>query len=341
VSETNTAADWRSCHALEGLLQGAAGKVILILGDLILDEYVTGDVNRISPEAPVPIVDFRTRSYLPGGAGNVAANITALGGRPLLAGVVGADAEAEHLRLALGQAGVVADFLLVDAMRPTTLKQRLLAHDRQIVRLDREVRTAIPAVLEYALLDWLENHVSQAHACILSDYGKGVVTARVAQKAIALCRAAGIAVLVDPKSLSPQHCRGATLVKPNKQEAERMVSRSIHDEASFLDAGRDLADLLEGAALLITRGSLGMSLFRAGLEPFHVPTVARNVYDVTGAGDTVISTLAMALASSAPLEHAVALACESAAVVLEKLGTATVTADELKSRWRLQPPTDA
>ncbi len=296
----------------------ASGKTVLVLGDVILDEYVTGDINRISPEAPVPVVELRSRSYVPGGAGNVAANIAAIGGRALVAGVVGADSDAQHLRDALAKAGVHADSLLVDTERPTTVKLRLLAHNQQIVRLDREVRTTISATLENSLLAWLEKNLTEADACILSDYGKGVLTSRVAQKAIAMCRAAGVPILVDPKSLNSRTWRGATLVKPNQHEVQRLINREIHDEASFLDAGRELASLLEDTAVLITRGALGMSLFRRGLDPFHIPTDARNVYDVTGAGDTVISTLAVALAANATIEQAVALASQSAAIAVGK-----------------------
>jgi rfaE bifunctional protein kinase chain/domain len=321
----------------ERILREAAGKTVLVLGDVILDEYVAGDVNRISPEAPVPIVDFRSRCYAPGGAANVAANIAALGCRPLLGGVVGADADATHLRQAIVKAGVRADALLADGQRPTTVKLRLLAHNQQIVRLDREVRTPIAKALENSLLAWLEKNLTEADACILSDYGKGVVTARIAQAAIALCRSAGVPVLVDPKSLDARTCRGATLVKPNKQEAERLAQCEIHDEASFLEAGRQLATSLEGTAILITRGALGMSVFRHGSEPLHIATAARNVFDVTGAGDTVISTLAVALAARTTLEQSLRLASHSAAIVVEKLGTATVTAQELLARHKQQP----
>jgi rfaE bifunctional protein kinase chain/domain len=327
-------------ESFERILREATAKTVLVLGDVILDEYVSGDVRRISPEAPVPVVDFRSRSFVAGGAANVAANIAALGCRALVAGVVGRDEPAEQLQAALKKAGVDAGALLSDDARPTTVKLRILAHSQQIVRLDREIRAPIAAPLECALLAWLEKCLPQADACILSDYGKGVVTPRVAQKAIASCRAAGVPVLVDPKRLDALALHGATLVKPNKHEAERLVKKEIHDEASFLDAGRQLASSLDGTAVLITRGALGMSLFRNRWDPFHVATVARNVYDVTGAGDTVIGTLAVALAVKATLEQAVSLASQSAAIAVAKLGTATVSMDELKTRRWQQPPDD-
>jgi D-beta-D-heptose 7-phosphate kinase/D-beta-D-heptose 1-phosphate adenosyltransferase len=210
-----------------------------------------------------------------------------------------------------------------------------MAQNQQIARLDREVRTPISEVQEESLLKWLEQNLPRAGACILSDYGKGVATPYVAQKAITSCWSAGVPVLVDPKRLEARMLHGATLVKPNKHETERLVSREIHDEETFLKAGRQLASVLDGTAVLITRGALGMSLFREGWDPYHVATVARNVYDVTGAGDTVIGTLAIAMAVKATLEQAVALASQSAAIAVAKLGTATVTLDELKTCcWR-------
>jgi rfaE bifunctional protein kinase chain/domain len=317
--------------SFERILAEASAKTVLVLGDVILDEYVTGDVRRISPEAPVPVVDFRSRWYVAGGAANVAANIAALGCRALVAGVVGRDEEAEKLQGALKTTGVDGSALLPDGTRPTTVKMRILAQNQQIARLDRELRTPISVDLEDGLLKWLEQNLPEADACILSDYGKGVVTPWVAQKAIAFCWASGVPILVDPKRLDVQALYGATLVKPNKHEAERLVKKEIHDEASFLDAGRQLANSLDGTAVLITRGALGMSLFRNRWDPFHVATLARNVYDVTGAGDTVIGTLAVAMAVKATLEQAVALASQSAAIAVAKLGIATVSKQELKS----------
>jgi rfaE bifunctional protein kinase chain/domain len=322
--------------SFERILREATAKTVLVLGDVILDEYVTGEVRRISPEAPVPVVDFRSRFFVAGGAANVAANVAALGCRALVAGVVGRDDEAQQLKTALAKTGVDATALLPDGTRPTSVKMRILAQNQQIVRLDREVRAPISAALEDALLNWVEQNLPKADACILSDYGKGVVTPRIAQKAMALCRVAGVPVLVDPKRLDARALHGATLVKPNKNEAERLVGREIHDEASFLEAGRQLASSLDGTAVLITRGALGMSLFRNRWDPFHVATVARNVYDVTGAGDTVIATLAISLAAKATLEQAVVLASQSAAIAVQKLGTATVTPAELIARDQRQ-----
>jgi D-beta-D-heptose 7-phosphate kinase/D-beta-D-heptose 1-phosphate adenosyltransferase len=260
-----------------------------------------------------------------------------LKGRPLVAGVVGADEDGTRLRAALEQAGVNPDSLISDRDgRPTTVKLRILAQNQQIVRLDRELRTPISTDLENKLLAWLECHLHEVQACILSDYGKGVLTPRIARQAIAMCRTTDIPVLVDPKRLDAPLLRGATLVKPNKHEAERLVSREIFDDAGFLEAGNELAEYLAGTAILITRGAQGMSLFRQSTERYDVVTAARNVYDVTGAGDTVIGTLALALAANATLEQAVWLAAQSAAIVVGKLGTSTITLEELTEQCRQQ-----
>jgi D-glycero-beta-D-manno-heptose-7-phosphate kinase len=317
---------------LECLEREAATRSVLIVGDVLLDEYVFGDVKRISPEAPVQVVEFRSRRHLPGGAANVAANIAALGCRPLLGGVVGTDREGDLLREALADFSVNSTGLVHDATRPTTVKLRILGHNQQIVRLDREVRTPLAAAVEEALLAWIGQHVHEAHACVLSDYGKGVLSARLASRVIDMCHKAGVPTFVDPKSLEVGALHGATLVKPNKGEAERLAQREIGQDAGFLEVGQQLAAALRGTAILITRGPLGMSLFRHGAEPMHVPTVARNVYDVTGAGDTVISMVAVATAAGATLEQAVHLANLSAAIAVEKLGTGTVSFGELKAR---------
>ena len=322
--------------SVEFVLRELPSKTVLGLGDVILDENVTGVVKRVSPEAPVPIVEFRSRSHTAGGAANVAANIAALGGRPILGGVLGADAEAQHLQRALENAKVGTAGLFTDKERPTSVKTRILAHNQQIVRLDRELRTPISGSVEKAVLDWFERHLAGSHVCVLSDYGKGVLTARVAGHAIALCQKNGVPVLVDPKSLDLRALQGATLIKPNKHEAERLVAHEILDDAAFLDAGRQLAGTLQGTAVLMTRGALGMSLFRHGSEPFHVHTAPRNVFDVTGAGDTVIGMLAAALAAGATVNLAVWLASQCAAIVVEKLGTASVCVAELRTRLQLQ-----
>lgn len=305
---------------------------VLIVGDVMLDEYVWGDVRRISPEAPVPVVEASRRSYAPGGAANVATNVAALGGRALLGGVVGTDYPATQLRQVLSQSGVDLAGFVEESDRPTTTKTRIVAHSQQVVRVDSERRHPLGAEAERALLAWFEAQIEGAGVCILSDYNKGVLSPTVTASLIAIARRAGRPVIVDPKGTDYAKYRGATIIKPNIHEAERAANREIRDTNDLQEVAHYLADLLEGCAVLITRGADGMSLYQNGsadAAPIHIPSVQRNVYDVTGAGDTVVSTLALALANGAPLAQSARLANFAAGIVVGKLGTATVTAEEL------------
>ncbi len=316
--------------ALRDIVTAFPGKRVLIVGDVMLDEYIWGEVRRISPEAPVPVVEIRRRVYLPGGAANTAANVVGLGGRAMLGGVVGRDHQAEELRNALTQIGVEFDGLVVDDQRSTTTKTRIVAHNQHVVRVDSEQRVPLRADLEDMLLQWAERRIAEADACVLSDYAKGVISSRLAERFIQLAKDAGKPMIVDPKGTDYAKYRGATVVTPNVHEAEQALNREIHSEADLLEVGRRLCVILEGSALLITRGAQGMSLFLdGGRTTIDIPAVARNVFDVTGAGDTVVSTLAMALASGATLEQAARLANQAAGIVVGKVGTATVTGEEL------------
>jgi D-beta-D-heptose 7-phosphate kinase/D-beta-D-heptose 1-phosphate adenosyltransferase len=316
-------------------LAAVPGKAVLIVGDVMLDEYIWGEVRRISPEAPVPVVEMRRRTFVLGGAGNSAANVVSLGGMAYLGGVVGRDQPAEQLREVLGQNGVPTEGLLTLEGRRTTTKTRIIAHSQQVVRVDSELLAPLSVAEEDQLLAWVESSLPRAGACILSDYAKGVVSPRLAEHYIRLARRAGKPVVVDPKGTDYAKYQGATLVKPNLHEAEAVAKLAITGEASLLEASRQLLAVLGGTALLITRGAEGMSLFRDGVPPLHVPTVARNVFDVTGAGDTVISTLALALVAGAPLDQAVHLANWAASIVVGKVGTATVTLDELRRAMKM------
>ena len=316
-------------RTLHDILAAFPGKRVLVVGDVMLDEYIWGEVRRISPEAPVPVVEVHRRTYAPGGAANTARNVVSLSGRALLAGVVGRDQQAEKLREALTRCGVDAEGLFVDDERPTTTKTRIVAYNQQIVRVDSEQRAPLRIELEDTLLRWVEKRLAEADACVLSDYDKGVVSPRLAECFIRLACEAGNPVIVDPKGTDYTKYRGATLVTPNVHEAERALNHEINGDSDLLEVGQRVLDILEGSALLITRGSQGMSLFLNGAEPTHVPAVARNVFDVTGAGDTVVSALALALAAGAAFEDAARLANLAASIVVGKVGTATVTRDEL------------
>jgi rfaE bifunctional protein kinase chain/domain len=278
----------------------------------------------------VPVVEMRTRTAVPGGAANAAANVASLGGQALLSGVVGRDEQAEKLRTALRQAGVDAEGVVVDDERPTTTKLRIVADRQQVVRVDSEWREPLRNELQDTLLQWVEERVGDTDACLLSDYNKGVVSSRLAKRFIWLARAAGKPVIVDPKGMNFAKYRGATVVTPNVHEAERALNRAITSDADLLKVGWHLVSVLEGSALLITCGSRGMLLFRKDAQAMHIPSSARQVFDVTGAGDTVVSALALALAARAPLEDAACLANRAAGVVVGKCGTATATIEELR-----------
>jgi rfaE bifunctional protein kinase chain/domain len=311
------------------IVRAFAGKEVLIVGDVMLDEYVWGKVRRISPEAPVPVLDFTHRTRQPGGAANTAANVLSLGGRALLGGAVGDDEQGKLLLELLRAAGGDVHGLVVAAGRRTTTKTRLIAHSQQVIRVDYEHAEPLPAPREDELLAWAERHMAQADVCVLSDYAKGVVSERLAERFIELARRSGKPVLVDPKGTSFAKYRGATLVKPNLLEVERFLNQEIREEPGMLAAGQRLVEALGGSAVLVTRGPEGMSLFRRSTPPVHIPSAAQAVYDVTGAGDTVVGTLALALAAGAALDLAARLANRAAGIVVGKVGTAQVTPEEL------------
>jgi rfaE bifunctional protein kinase chain/domain len=297
----------------------------------MLDEYVWGQVNRISPEAPVPVVDVRRRTYVPGGAANVAAGIAALGGRPLIAGVVGDDTAATQLRDALAERGVDGDGLVTVAGRSTTTKTRVIAHSQQVVRADVEERQPVPSDATNTLRGWVDDHLDGSGVVVLSDYAKGVVTAELAQAVISSARGNGEAVVVDPKGSDYAKYAGATVLTPNIADAKRAANIAPDSFAELGDVAARLAEVVPGSALLITRGSEGMSLI-ADSGSLDVPAAAHDVYDVTGAGDTVVAALAVGLGSGLALPDAVRLANAAAGIVVSKVGTASVTLDELRAQ---------
>ena len=307
------------------------GATVLTLGDVMLDEYVWGEVQRISPEAPVPVVEVQRRTHVPGGAANAAAGVVALGGRALLGGVVGADPAAEHLRAALQAAGLETEGLVVDPGRPTTTKTRVIAHSQQVVRADAEDRSPLSPEVESRLVEWAAGRLGEADAVVLSDYAKGVVSSGLARRVIELAHEHEKPVVVDPKGIDYAKYRGATVITPNAHDAGRAANVHVHDYDDLLEVARRLSASCDGAALLVTRGAAGMTLF-TNAHPVDIPAEAQAVYDVTGAGDTVVAVLAVALARSLPLEEAVRLANAAAGIVVGKVGTATVTLEELERR---------
>src|SRR5690349_15341621 len=310
------------------ILQNLRDRYVLVLGDVMLDEFVWGDVTRISPEAPVPVVDVRRESMHLGGAANVLANLVALGARGAVVGVVGNDGPGERLQTELRELGSRDGCLIVDDTRRSTTKTRIIAHSQLVVRADRESRIPVTAQIEDQIIACLKDALHSADAFVVSDYDKGVVTPRILREVLPVAYE-HVPVLIDPKLRNFNAYRPATLVTPNHLEALRMSDSEDHSDDGSHEAARLIQQKLGCDAVLITRGDRGMMLLEAGGQPVYVKTAAREVYDVTGAGDTVIATLAAALASGATMIEAATLANHAAGIVVGKVGTATATADEL------------
>lgn len=314
---------------LRSIVDRFAGRRIAVLGDLMLDRYVWGRVERISPEAPVPVVEVEKETFALGGAGNVAANLRALGAEPVLISVVGEDADGEHLCRALAERGVDPRRVLADRARPTTVKTRIIAHSQQVVRADRESRADLEGGALARLLDVLGTELPGCEALVVSDYGKGVIHPGPLERALSLARRSGIPVCVDPKESHIDHYRGVSILTPNQHEAGYVQGRRVVDEASLLEVGWGLQKRLDAGAVLVTRGAAGMSLFERGGRLTHLPTVAREVYDVTGAGDTVVSVVALGLAAGADPPNACYLANHAAGIVIREVGTASCSPAQL------------
>jgi rfaE bifunctional protein kinase chain/domain len=310
------------------ILQNLRDRYVLVLGDVMLDEFVWGDVTRISPEAPVPVVDVRRESIHLGGAANVLANLVALGARGAVVGVVGNDAAGRKLQTGLRDLGVHDQYLLVDESRPSTTKTRIIAHSQLVVRADRESRNPVTGKLEEKIVTCLKEALTQADAFVVSDYDKGVVTPGILREILPVAYEQA-PVLVDPKLRNFNSYRPATLVTPNHLEALRMSDTEDHSDDGSHHAAKVIREKLGCDAVLITRGDRGMMLLEADGRPVYVETAAREVYDVTGAGDTVIAALACALACGATMVEAAAFANRAAGIVVGKVGTATVSGDEL------------
>jgi rfaE bifunctional protein kinase chain/domain len=307
---------------------------VLILGDVMLDEYMWGTVSRISPEAPVPVVAVRSESVKVGGAGNVATNVAALGGQPSLIGLVGNDAAAERLSHELELAGVKSDGLIADRSRATTIKSRVVAGSQHVVRFDRESDTPVSRAVRERILAAVRERLPEADVLLVSDYAKGVVSPALVREVLALAARYHCMVAVDPKVQHLPLFKRVTVVAPNHHEAAAAARLTVRSEADLFRVGQRLLGRLNARAVLITRGEHGMSLFEAGKPVVHIPTMAREVYDVTGAGDTVMGALSLALAAGADMREAAVIANFAAGVVVGKRGTATVTRAELERALR-------
>lgn len=317
----------------EALLKEIASKRLAVLGDVILDAYVSGEVTRISPEAPVPVVEVTSEEYRLGGAANVAANVRSLGAWVDLVGVVGKDAEAGELLKLLLQAGIPERGVVTDATRPTSLKTRVIARAQQVVRIDRESRLPIGADVRAAVHSAVLDSLERADAVVLADYDKGLLDEALIHEVRDAARGRGIPILVDPKIENFRFYERVTCVTPNTYEAGCGAGRKIQTLDDLRAVGAQLLRTLQLDFLLITRGAQGMSLFereRSSLRVTHIPTVAQKIFDVTGAGDTVIAVFAAAIASGAEPSVAARLANYAAGLTVAQLGCATVSPDELR-----------
>jgi len=320
-------------NRVDKILTGFSGKTILILGDVMLDEFIWGKVGRISPEAPVPVVEVVGETYRLGGSANVAANIRALDGIPVPIGVVGRDAASERMAELLLEAGIETNGLMRPD-RPTTLKTRIIAHSQQVVRADRESRKPLSPELNGDLAALFLEYLPRAAAIIVSDYDKGVINRELMSTILPRARSANVPVYLDPKVHHADYYRPITLITPNHHEAELLTGTIIDSKTGLEEAGRKLLQRFACEYVLITKGEEGMSLFSASDGgSHHLPTFAREVFDVTGAGDTVIATLALARAGGAAMEEAAIVANHAAGIVVGKLGTATVSRPELLSAF--------
>jgi D-glycero-beta-D-manno-heptose-7-phosphate kinase len=312
------------------LLGKMGDRNIVVLGDVMLDEFLWGEVTRISPEAPVPVVDIRRESTHLGGAANVLANVVALGAQACVVGVVGDDFAGERIRSSVrDKSPLQADgALVIDNSRPTTIKTRIIAQHQMVVRADREHRTPVSGQTEDLIVSAIKAALENAHALVVSDYDKGVVTPRILAEVLPLAYGR-MPVLIDPKLRNFDAYRPATLITPNHHEALRMAGLETDSDEGLKMAARAIRGRLTCDAVLITRGDRGMMLVEGDQDPINVQTAAREVFDVTGAGDTVIAALAAALAAGASMAEAAVLANDAAGIVVGKLGTATATAKEI------------
>ncbi len=314
---------------LQALLKRSRGRSVLVVGDLMLDHFIVGTVERISPEAPVPIVRFEREEYRLGGAANVAHNVAALGGRVEIAGVVGSDESATRLIAALAAVGVDTNAVVVDRARGTTRKLRIVTtRNQQVARIDHESDADVSGAAEEQLADGVRAAASRVDIILVSDYQKGVVTRRIARAAIDAARDKGIQVLVDPKVPHIDYYAGASLITPNHHEAEAVTLMRIRTIDEARAAAMRFRERARCDSVLVTRGEHGMWLLGPDGEQ-DLPAEAREVSDVTGAGDTVIAAIALALAAGGPLEHAARLANVAAGLAVSRFGPAAITASEL------------
>ncbi len=302
---------------------------VLVVGDLMLDEFIWGDVSRISPEAPVPVVWVKKENFMPGGASNVASNISSLGGKVYLLGVVGGDERGRTLREELDRRAINTEGVIVDEKRPTTLKTRVVAQHQQVVRIDKESTEDLSEVDVNRMVDYFNSVVKEMDAVIIEDYGKGVITPVLLRRIVPVAKRMGKIISVDPKEEHFRYYKGISVITPNNHEASKAVGFQIKGNDSLKKAGQVLLKKLNCKIVLITLGENGMAVFQKGRPMKQIPTVAQEVFDVSGAGDTVIASYTLALASGADPIQAAHIANYAAGIVVGKVGIAVVSPDEL------------
>lgn len=315
-------------NELNILFENFNTKNIIIIGDLMLDRYLCGTVQRISPEAPVPVVEIESEFARLGGAANVANNIASLGANPIALGVVGDDASGQEIRAIFEEQGFSTSGIVTDPARCTTEKTRLIAHNQHVVRTDRETKTEIDDKILKKIIDAFKAHLPEADAIILQDYNKGLITKKLIREIIALCRKHDKLVMVDPKFQHFFDYKDVALIKPNKKEAEQILGTHLTTEAEIIAAGKEIKKRLNCAHVLITLSAQGMCLFNGGDQALFIPTTARKVHDVSGAGDTVISVLSVVMSSGASISEAAKLANYAAGLVCEEVGVVPINKEK-------------
>lgn len=317
---------------LRRLITAFRRPTILVVGDVMLDEFIWGQVNRISPEAPVPVVWMQAESVMPGGAANVANNIRSLGGNVQLAGIIGTDRWGDILAQTLAKRGIGTQGLIRESSSPTTVKTRVIAHHQQVVRVDRESRTPPSPTMIKRVVACVRKQSDAVDGIIIEDYGKGLITRELLQQVVPLIRSRRKIITVDPKEEHLDLYQEVTAITPNRSEAGAMVGRELATEGDLRKAGQELLRRLRCEAVVITLGEDGMFVMEQRGRCTRIPTVAQEVFDVAGAGDTVIAAFTLALASGASMPEAAILANYAAGIVVGKLGVATVSPDELSAK---------
>ena len=324
-------------NRLKELLAAFRRAKVLVIGDLMLDEFVWGKVSRISPEAPVPVVWVQSESLMPGGAENMAHNVRALGGSVQVIGVLGTDRWGTLLLEELAKRQVETSGLVRDAARPTTVKTRVIAHHQQVVRVDREDQASLTGPVIERVVASVRQHAEAVDAIIIEDYGKGVVTRRLLEAILPWARSHRKIVTVDPKEEHFDLYRQVTAITPNRAEAGGMVGRALETEEAVMSAGEELLRRQQCEGILVTLGEDGMCLFEQSGRRTRIPTVAQEVFDVAGAGDTVIGTFTLALAAGASMPEAAVIANQAAGIVVGKVGVAVTSPEELLGRMDQKP----